>query len=363
MANVKIESVSKRYGEVEALKDLDLEIKDGEFFVLLGPTGAGKTTTLRIVSGLETADAGKVFIDDDDVSGWVPATRDVAFVFQYYTLYPNLSVRQNLEFPLKSPVRNTPQDEIELKVAEVARTLHIEHLLERETVNLSGGEMQRVGIGRAIVRTPKAFLMDEPLSNLDAKLREEMRSELSRLQKQLGQTFFYVTHDQTEALTMADRIGVLNEGVLQQVGTPDEVYREPANTFVARFVGSPRMNLIDVRWKDDVLASPGGEIVFELSGAQRGLVRAHAGDELIVGLRPEDISIHESKREHNCFEADIYFKQSMGAEDILNLRFDGLVVQATVPPTQFTNVGQRVCGYFDMDHAHFFDAGTGLRIG
>jgi len=363
MANLKIESVTKSFGEVEALKDLNLEIKDGEFFVLLGPTGAGKTTTLRIVSGLDKPDKGTIALDEDDVTEWIPAVRDVAFVFQFYTLYPNLNVRQNLEFPLKSPIRNTPQEEIDRKVAEVAKTLHIEHLLERQTVNLSGGEMQRVGIGRAIVRTPRAFLMDEPLSNLDAKLREEMRSELSRLQKQLGQTFFYVTHDQTEAMTMADRIGVLHEGEIQQVGTPDEIYHTPANTFVARFVGSPRMNLVKVHWKGELLVSGGDEIVFEVSPAQREMLKASGKEELIVGVRPEDISIDDEKAESNCLEAEIYFKQSMGAEDILNLRFDGLVVQATVPPTRETSIGQSVCGHFNVDHAHFFDVDTELRIG
>lgn len=362
MANVKIESVKKSFGDVEALKGLDLEIKDGEFFVLLGPTGAGKTTTLRIVSGLDKADEGRVLLDEDDVSNWAPAIRDVAFVFQFYTLYPNLNVRQNLEFPLKSPVRNMPQDEIDKKVAEVAKTLHIEHLLERQTIHLSGGEMQRVGIGRAIVRTPRAFLMDEPLSNLDAKLREEMRSELSRLQKQLGQTFFYVTHDQTEAMTMADRIGVLNEGEIQQVGTPDEIYHTPANTFVARFVGSPRMNLVKVHWKEDKLVSEGNEILFEVTEAQHDMLKKYGKEQLIIGVRPEDISINDNKREHNCIEAEIYFKQSMGAEDILNLRFDGLVVQATVPPTRETSIGQSVCGYLDIEHAHFFDIDTELRI-
>jgi multiple sugar transport system ATP-binding protein len=362
MANLKIVSVTKSFGDIEALKDLNLEIHDGEFFVLLGPTGAGKTTTLRIVSGLEKPKSGQILLDDEDVSDWVPATRDVAFVFQFYTLYPNLNVRQNLEFPLKSPVRNTPQDEINKKVAEVAKILHIEHLLQRETSNLSGGEMQRVGIGRAIVRSPKAFLMDEPLSNLDAKLREEMRSELSRLQKQLGQTFFYVTHDQTEAMTMADRIGVLNDGVLLQVGSPDEIYYRPLSTFVARFVGSPRMNLLKVHWKDEKLVSPSEEIVVALTPAQSDMLKKHGKSELIMGMRPEDITIHDQKQENNCLESEIYFKQSMGAEDILNLRFEGQVIQATVPPTQKTTVGQRVCGYFDIEHAHFFDSDTELRI-
>jgi multiple sugar transport system ATP-binding protein len=362
MANVNLASLSKKFGDVEALKGLDLEIHDGEFFVLLGPTGAGKTTTLRIISGLEKADAGQVFIGDEDMTGLAPASRDVAFVFQYYTLYPNLNVRQNLEFPLKSPIRNTPQEEMDRKIAEVAKTLHIEHLLDRATTNLSGGEMQRVGIGRAIVRTPKAFLMDEPLSNLDAKLREEMRSELSRLQKTLGQTFFYVTHDQTEAMTMADRIGVLHEGQLQQVGTPDDIYYRPANTFVARFVGSPRMNLIKSRWKGDALVSENEEILFEITDEQRSALKNHGADRIVVGLRPEDIAIAKESRDHNCFDANIYFKQSMGAEDILNLRFDGLVLQATVAPTLVTNVGEDVCGHFDIEHAHFFDQETETRI-
>lgn len=362
MANVKLSALSKRFGDVQALNELDLEIADGEFFVLLGPTGAGKTTTLRIISGLEKADSGVVTIDDTDMKGLAPAARDVAFVFQYYTLYPNLTVRQNLEFPLKSPLRNTPQLTIDERIAEVAKTLHIEHLLERSTVNLSGGEMQRVGIGRAIVRTPKAFLMDEPLSNLDAKLREEMRSELSRLQKQLGQTFFYVTHDQTEAMTMADRIGVLNEGVLQQVGTPDDIYYRPANTFVGRFVGSPRMNLLKAKWKGDDLVSKNEEILFEVTDQQRAMLKNHGGDAFIVGLRPEDISIADESSGHNCFDANLYFKQSMGAEDILNLRFEELVVQATVPPSLVTTVGQDVCGHFDIERAHFFDGTTEQRI-
>lgn len=242
MASVRLASLTKTFGEITAVDNIDLEIGDREFFVLLGPTGAGKTTTLRLIAGLEKPDQGEVYLGNVSVNDLSPALRDVAFVFQYYTLYPHYTVRQNLEFPLRSKLRRLSESEIDAKVSEVAGVLHINSLLGRETVNLSGGEMQRVAIGRAIVRTPKVFLMDEPLSNLDAKLREEMRTELARLHLDLGFTFFYVTHDQIEAMTMGDRIAVLNEGRILQIGTPDEIYNSPENVFVAKFVGSPTIN-------------------------------------------------------------------------------------------------------------------------
>lgn len=362
MANVKLTSIRKTFQDVTALKKIDLEIRDKEFFVLLGPTGAGKTTMLRLVAGLEKPDEGDIFLDEDQVTDRTPAARDTAFVFQYYTLYPNMNVRENLEFPLKSPLRNHPQEEIDKKVEAAAKTLHIEHLLDRETVHLSGGEMQRVGIGRAIVRTPRVFLMDEPLSNLDAKLREEMRSELSRLQKQLGQTFFYVTHDQTEALTMADRIGILNEGELYQIGTPDEIYYKPSNTFVARTVGSPPINLVEVDVADNELRI--NDTVPALTPTSEDAARLkNAGkDKVLLGVRPEDIKVTKEGNEKNAIGCSIYFKQSMGAEDILNLRIDDLMIQATVPPSLSTSVGEEVYAVFDMDHAHFFDIETKSRI-
>jgi multiple sugar transport system ATP-binding protein len=244
MAHIELKGVSKSFGAAHALCDVRLDIADGQFFVLLGETGAGKTTTLRVIAGLEKPSAGQVLIDGQDVTGWGAAERDVALVLQQYSLYPRYTVRQNLEFSLKSPIRAVPAPEIAERIARVAKTLRIEHLLDRKTDKLSGGEMQRVSIGRAIVLAPKVFLMDEPLSALDAKLRESLRAELKDLQMNLGETFRFVTHDQVEAMSMGDRIGVLNRGVLVQVGTPDQIYNDPMNTFVARAVGSPAMNLL-----------------------------------------------------------------------------------------------------------------------
>ncbi len=243
MSDIRLEKITKHFGATVALDDISLQIKDREFFVLLGPTGAGKTTTLRVIAGLEKQNAGDVYFDGENINELMPADRDTAFVFQQYSLYPNMSVFDNLAFPLRSPLRKTPEDEIRRRVLEAAEKLRITHLIERKTAKLSGGEMQRVSIGRAIVRSPRIFLMDEPLSNLDAKLRESLRVELKHLQKTQGSTTLFVTHDQIEALTMADRIAVLDAGKILQVGTPHDIYDRPATTFVAQLVGTPRINL------------------------------------------------------------------------------------------------------------------------
>src|SRR3954462_417151 len=245
MAHLALSSITKKFGRHTALAGLDLEIADAEFFVLLGPTGAGKTTTLRLIAGLEKPDQGSIRIGGEDVASWSAAQRDVALVFQYYSLYPHYTVRQNLEFPLKAKHRRLSAQEIGERVGKVAKTLRIDHLLERKTDRLSGGEMQRVSIGRAIVRKPRGFLMDEPLSNLDAKLREALRTELKNLQMTLGATFLFVTHDQIEAMSMGDKVGILNAGSIVQVGPPQQIYNEPRDVFVASFVGSPTMNLIE----------------------------------------------------------------------------------------------------------------------
>jgi multiple sugar transport system ATP-binding protein len=244
MAELALRGLVKHFGDVSAVRDVKLEVASGEFIVLLGPSGAGKTTTLRLVAGLETPDAGQVHIGGFDVTRTAPALRDVTFVFQQYSLYPHLSVYDNLAFPLRSPMRRMPEDQIARKVTEVAKMLRIEDKLASPATKLSGGQMQRVAIGRALVREPAVTLMDEPLSSLDAKLRNDLRLELKRIQQDLGATMLYVTHDQTEAMTLANRIGVLDHGALVQVGTPQQIYRDPVSTTVAARLGSPRINLL-----------------------------------------------------------------------------------------------------------------------
>ena len=244
MADISLRDASKRFGEEVAVEGIDLDVADGEFVVILGPTGAGKTTTLRLIAGLETPDAGEIRIGGRDVTGEPPAARDLAFVFQQYSLYPHMTAYDNMAFPLRAPARRVGEPLIREKITEVARLLHIGHKLDSKATQLSGGEMQRVAIGRALVRDPAAYLMDEPLSSLDAKLRSELRLELKRIQREMGATIVYVTHDQIEAMTMADRIGVLREGRLVQIGTPREIYEAPRNLYVASRLGTPAMNLI-----------------------------------------------------------------------------------------------------------------------
>jgi multiple sugar transport system ATP-binding protein len=277
MADLRLEGVDKRFGDVHAVNSLDLDIRSGEFIVLLGPSGAGKTTTLRLVAGLEKPDAGQVFIGGSDVTALDPARRDVTFVFQQYSLYPHLTVFENLAFPLRSPLRPTPKAEIERKVSEVARMLRIDDKLQNPATRLSGGQMQRVAIGRALVRNPAVTLMDEPLSSLDAKLRNDLRLELKRIQQDLGATMLYVTHDQTEALTMATRVGVLEQGRLVQLGTPREIYEDPVSSYVASRLGAPRINLVP-RSALAAMAAPDQAATIGIRSEHLGLSRASAGD-------------------------------------------------------------------------------------
>ncbi|ROZ66080.1 ABC transporter ATP-binding protein [Ramlibacter sp. WS9] len=269
MASISLQGISKSFGETDALSDVRLDIADGEFFVLLGPSGAGKTTTLRVIAGLEQPDTGLVRMNGEDVTTAAPAQRDCAFVFQQYSLYPHLSVFDNLAFPLRAPMRRIAEDEIHRRVERVAATLHIESKLQRKATALSGGEMQRVAIGRALVREPRVYLMDEPLSSLDAKLREELRVELKRIQRQSGATVVYVTHDQVEATTMADRIAILEDGRIQQVGTPEQVYASPVNVQVAQRLGSPPINVLPANW----------------------FTGQHTPAAASVGIRPEDVEL------------------------------------------------------------------------
>jgi multiple sugar transport system ATP-binding protein len=355
MAEIGLHGVSKRFVGHQALDDLTLTIADGEFFVMLGPTGAGKTTTLRLIAGLEKPDAGSVSIGGEDTAGWSVAQRDVALVFQYYSLYPRYTVRQNLAFPLKSRVRRFSADEIERRVGRAAKMLRIEHLLDRKTDRLSGGEMQRVSIGRAIVRDPSAFLMDEPLSNLDAKLREALRSELKDLKTSLGATFLFVTHDQIEAMSMGDRVGVLNEGRLVQVGTPNAIYDAPVDTFVATFVGSPAMNLMGATLDDGRLVVPGA-FAFPLSDAGRARLARGAGP-VTVGVRSEDIEIGAGEG-----RARVHHVENHGVEQVVTLRAGDTLFKATAPAVAKLRIDEEVPFALDQGKLHGFDAATGLNL-
>ncbi|MDX3928554.1 MAG: ABC transporter ATP-binding protein [Shinella sp.] len=355
MAHIELKGISKSFGSHPALKGLDLDIADGEFFVLLGQTGAGKTTTLRLVAGLEKPSEGRIFIDGQDVSDWGPAERDVALVLQQYSLYPRYTVRENLEFPLKSKIRRVEPAEIGERVARVAKTLRIEHLLDRKTDRLSGGEMQRVSIGRAIVRKPRVFLMDEPLSALDAKLREALRTELKNLQMNLGATFLFVTHDQIEAMSMGDKIGVLNDGQLVQTGTPHEIYNNPANTFVARSVGSPPMNLIDGRLVNGrAVVTP---MSFELP--YEGAAKVGGERPLIFGIRPEDLYLESGAP----VEARVHDIENHGVEKILTLRTSGdTTLRATVPARTDVAIEEAVRFAWNPQKVVLFDGGSGVSL-
>lgn len=319
MARIELNGITKSFGAQRALKGLDLVVEDGEFFVLLGRTGAGKTTTLRVIAGLEKPDTGSVSIGNRDVGDWTAAQRDVALVLQQYSLYPRLTVRGNLEFPLRSKVRRQSEEEIARRVDRAAKTLQITHLLDRKVERLSGGEMQRVSIGRAIVRQPSVFLMDEPLSALDAKLREALRVELKKLHAELGATFLFVTHDQVEAMSMGDKIGVLQSGRLVQVGTPSEIYERPLNTFVARSVGSPPMNLIDGR-----LGAGGAEI----GGYNLPVSTAGLGARAVTfGVRPENVVLAGGAPA----EARVFDIEDQGVIKILSMDMGETRLHATVP--------------------------------
>jgi multiple sugar transport system ATP-binding protein len=355
MAHIQLKNVTKTFGRHVALRDLDLDVADGEFFVLLGETGAGKTTTLRLVAGLEKPTSGQVFIDGVDVADWGAAERDVAIVLQQYSLYPRYTVRQNLEFPLKSKLRRVPDSEIAERVARVAATLRIEHLLDRKTDRLSGGEMQRVSIGRAIVRKPRVFLMDEPLSALDAKLREALRTELKNIQMNLGQTFLFVTHDQIEAMSMGDKIGVLNHGRLVQTGTPNEIYNNPRDTFVASFVGSPPMNLVDGRLVSGraVMAPMNFELPY--GGPSAANID---GRSLVFGIRPEDLYLESGAP----VEARVHDVENHGVEKILTLRVGDVMLRATVPAQTDVAIEQPVRFAWNPDKVVLFDKGTGVSL-
>ena len=331
MAEIVLDHVTKSYtGGATAVQDLSLTIADGEFLILVGPSGCGKSTTLNMIAGLEDISSGELRIGGERVNEKEPRDRDIAMVFQSYALYPHMTVRQNIAFPLT--LAKMPKAEIAAKVEETAKILDLTPLLDRKPAQLSGGQRQRVAMGRAIVRSPKAFLMDEPLSNLDAKLRVQMRTEIARLQARLGTTTVYVTHDQTEAMTLGDRVVVMSGGVAQQVGTPDELYNEPANLFVAGFIGSPSMNFFPASRTDVGVQLPFGEVTLS-DEARAALDRHRPSADLIAGVRPEqfdDASVIDAyaRIQSLTFEVDAELVESLGADKYVHFRIEGAGAQA-----------------------------------
>jgi multiple sugar transport system ATP-binding protein len=343
MSNVEVKHITKQFRTVTALSDVSFDVQNSEFFVLLGPTGAGKTTTLRVIAGLEKPNEGSVFFDGESIDALTPADRDIAFVFQQYSLYPTMTVYDNLAFPLRAPTRRTPEPEIKKMVAEAAEILRISHLLDRKTARLSGGEMQRVAIGRAIVRQPRIFLMDEPLSNLDAKLREALRVELKHLQKTLGGTILFVTHDQIEALTMADRIAVLNEGRIVQQGMPDDIYDRPATTFVAQLVGTPRINLFAANRVD-------GTVQVKHSALNLPAPQLNLPDDFLVGVRPEDVKLNPQGK----FSGQVELVEPLGVETILHVKSGEQTLLSLIPGIADLRIGAEIHFDLSQEKLHWF---------
>lgn len=368
MAHVQLKNIYKRYqGNITAVNDFNLDIKDQEFLVLVGPSGCGKSTTLRMIAGLEEISEGELLIGDRLVNDVHPKDRDIAMVFQNYALYPHMNVYDNISFGLK--LRKVQKAEIDRRVREAAKILDIEHLLDRKPKALSGGQRQRVALGRAIVREPQVFLMDEPLSNLDAKLRVQMRTEIAKLHKRLKTTIIYVTHDQTEAMTMGDRIVVMKDGVIQQVGTPSELYNHPNNLFVASFIGSPAMNSLH-----GTLMEEGGSIRFRAQGVdvlipegrystlrESGVV----GKEVVFGIRPEDIhdeQVFLETYEKSTIRAEVEVVEMLGAEEYLYLNVGGQTITARVAARSDIKAGTTITLAFDMNKAHIFEKETERAI-
>ena len=364
MASVKLKDVTKRFeGGVTAVSNFTLDIEDKEFIILVGPSGCGKTTTLRMIAGLEEITEGEVYIGDKLVNDVQPKDRDIAMVFQNYALYPHMTVFDNMAFGLK--LRRTPKAEIKRRVHEAARILEIEHLLDRKPKALSGGQRQRVALGRAIVRNPKVFLMDEPLSNLDAKLRVQMRSEISKLHQRLQTTFIYVTHDQTEAMTMGTRIVVMKDGFIQQVASPQTLYERPVNLFVAGFIGSPQMNFINVtvEKRGEGIYLVFGEHSLKLPEGQAKKITAenYIGKEVIMGIRPEHIhdeAVYLESMPESVTTANVEVIEMLGSETLLYLFIDEVSITARVNPRTTARTGDTIKVAFDTNRIHLFDKDT-----
>ncbi|MBO6140229.1 MAG: sn-glycerol-3-phosphate ABC transporter ATP-binding protein UgpC [Ruminococcus sp.] len=376
MASVSLREIYKKYaGGVIAVSDFNIEIKDKEFIILVGPSGCGKSTTLRMIAGLEEISEGELYIGDRLVNDIAPKDRDIAMVFQNYALYPHMTVFENMAFGLK--LRKVPKDEIARKVEEAARILDIAHLLDRKPKALSGGQRQRVALGRAIVREPQVFLLDEPLSNLDAKLRAQMRTEISKLHKRLGTTFIYVTHDQTEAMTMGDRIVVMKDGYIQQIDTPTNLYNSPVNQFVAGFIGSPQMNFIDAKLlkagdsflvefgSEDTKTSQGVKYTVEIPESKvatnREALEELVDQEVILGVRPEAISDEDmviSTATTGVINATVEVTEMMGAETYLYLTCEGIPLTARVAPRSTARPQDEIQVVIEANKIHIFDKET-----
>ena len=363
MAQVRLEHIAKRFGEVNVVKDINLVIQDEEFLVLVGPSGCGKTTILRMIAGLEEISSGKLFIDDRLVNDVPSKDRDIAMVFQNYALYPHMTVYQNMAFSLK--MRNIPRTEIERRVAVAADMLELQPYLKRKPKELSGGQRQRVALGRAIVREPKVFLMDEPLSNLDAMLRVQTRAGINRLHQRTRRTTVYVTHDQTEAMTMGDRIVVLNNGVIQQVGVPQELYDHPANQFVATFIGSPSMNMFteaNVGRADGEMRVSVGESYITLPSAVSDAVHSFENRHVTIGLRPEDFEYRTEATAGQTIQGTIDVVEHLGNEQMLYVKVAQNTVLARVAPGVQLREGASVILGIKADKLHAFDPETTLAL-
>ena len=379
MARVALVHVSKRFADFIAVQDFTLNIRDGEFLVLVGPSGCGKTTTLRMIAGLEDVTSGEIMIDDEVVNDRPPKDRDVAMVFQSYALYPHMNVFDNMafslklrRFPVRAPdgtmrARRLDRDEVGRRVRDAARLLGIEDQLRKKPAQLSGGQRQRVAVGRAIVRNPKVFLFDEPLSNLDAKLRVAMRAELAKLHQTLRSTMVYVTHDQAEAMTLGDRVVVMDKGVIQQVDDPQTLYDHPQNQFVAGFIGSPSMNFLDanVTEHDGAVFLDLGPFRLWVPDELASHVRPHTGKTMVFGIRPEDVYdrlFARMTRPDSTVTARVEVKEPMGSDLFLYLRVGELTIHARMGPTTKVEVGDGLDLYFDMGKMHLFDMATGGAI-
>lgn len=365
MATLKFNNICKVYGkDTVAIKDFNLEVKDHEFIVFVGPSGCGKSTTLRMLAGLEEISSGELYIDDVLINDVQPKKRDIAMVFQSYALYPHMTVYENMAFALK--IRKIPKAEIDERVKEVASILGLTEYLNRKPKALSGGQCQRVALGRAIVRRPKVFLMDEPLSNLDAKLRVTMREEIVRIHEKVGATTIYVTHDQTEAMTMASRIVIMKTGIVQQIGTPKEVYSYPANTFVAQFIGSPSMNLFNGSYDNGKFTFDGtNSITIDIPKEHQEKLKDYSGKQLIVGIRPEDISLDPAmlkKYSHDTISIDSQVVELLGHDLVIYSDVDGQKIIVKTLADYDIKAHQDVKVAICMNKIHYFDPDTTNRI-